>query len=65
MLKLQVDCKASWDHLCAIVKRDNNVMLKIRFELPLFNSVAFLFFFSTDSTDTDISEHILGRVVGL
>jgi len=65
LLKLQEDCKASWDHLRAIVKRDNNVMLKIRFELPLFNSVAFLFFFRTDSTDTDISEHILGRVVGL
>jgi len=65
LLKLQEDCKASWDHLRAIVKHDNNVVLKIKFELPLFNSVAFLFFFGTDSTDTDISEHILGRVVGL
>jgi len=30
LLKMQEDCKASWDHLRAVVKHDNNVVLKIR-----------------------------------
>jgi len=30
LVKMQEDCKASWDHLRAIVKHDNNVVVKVR-----------------------------------
>ena len=33
LMKMQEDCKASWDHLRAVVKHDNNVVVKIRSQL--------------------------------
>jgi len=33
LMKMQEDCKASWDHLRAIVKHDNNIVVKIRSEI--------------------------------
>jgi len=31
-MKMKEDCKASWDHLRAIVKHDNNIVLKTRLD---------------------------------
>jgi len=62
LVKMQEDCKASWDHLRAIVKHDNNIVVKIRYEFyPCIVVACLMIIFIHQKTRSEIEGNKINK----